>query len=124
MLVRVRATPTTPKSSASRRIWWRACPTALRWRDAKPPEKQKLRKVDSSASARMLYEVAKRYDEWEGENYEGSSIRGAMKGWLRHGVCTWGDWPYDEGERGRLTPSRQLRALGHPLCIKKDVMIG
>ena len=83
--------------------------------DAKPPAKQKLRTTDGSASARMLYEMAKRYDEWEGENYDGSSIRGAMKGWLRHGVCTWRDWPYVEEEAGRLTPSRQLRALGHPL---------
>ena len=32
-------------------------------------------------SPRMLYEMAKRYDEWPGEKYEGSSARGAMKGW-------------------------------------------
>lgn len=83
--------------------------------DAQPPQKQKLRKIGGSASARMLYEMAKRYDEWDGENYDGSSIRGAMKGWLRHGVCTWNDWPYDEDEPGRLTPSRQLKALHHPL---------
>src|SRR5690606_22593074 len=31
-------------------------------------------------SARMLYVMAKRYDEWPGESYEGSSARGAMKG--------------------------------------------
>lgn len=83
--------------------------------DTKPVEKQKLRKVNGSASARMLYEMARRYDEWDGENYDGSSIRGAMKGWLLHGVCTWGAWPYDENKRGRLTPTRQLKALGQPL---------
>lgn len=47
-----------------------------------------------SVSPRMLYEMARRYDEWPGEWYEGSSARGAMKGWLRHGVCQrtlWGD---------------------------------
>jgi hypothetical protein len=38
-------------------------------------------------SPRMLYELARRYDEWPGEWYEGSSARGAMKGWLRHGAC-------------------------------------
>jgi len=38
-------------------------------------------------SARMLYVMARRYDEWPGENYEGSSARGAMKGWHKHGVC-------------------------------------
>ena len=45
-------------------------------------------------SPRMLYEIARRYDEWPGEWYEGSSARGAMKGWLRHGVAQrslWGD---------------------------------
>jgi len=39
-------------------------------------------------SARMLYEMAKRNDEWEGSAYEGSSIRGAIKGFFRNGVCS------------------------------------
>ncbi len=38
-----------------------------------------------------------------------------MKGWLRHGVCGWKHWPYDEDEPGRLTPRRQLKALARPL---------
>ena len=45
-------------------------------------------------SPRMFYEMAKRYDEWPGENYEGSSARGAMKGWHAHGVCAEDKWPY------------------------------
>jgi hypothetical protein len=48
--------------------------------DTPKSTRQKLTILEHSASARMLYEMAKRYDEWEGENYEGSSIRGAMKG--------------------------------------------
>lgn len=83
--------------------------------DMKGAAKAKLRKFENGASTRMLYEMAKRYDEWEGENYSGSSIRGAMKGWLRHGVCTWGQWSYEEGDPGRLTPERQLKALSRPL---------
>ena len=55
--------------------------------DTTKQERQKLKKLGNTASARMLYEMAKRYDEWEGENYDGSSIRGAMKGWLRHPGC-------------------------------------
>jgi hypothetical protein len=39
-------------------------------------------------SARMLYEMAKKNDEWSGSNYEGSSIRGAIKGLFRNGVCS------------------------------------
>lgn len=44
-------------------------------------------------SPRMLYELARRYDEWPGEGYEGSSARGSMKGWMRHGVCRREMWP-------------------------------
>ncbi|MEE9394256.1 MAG: C1 family peptidase [Planctomycetota bacterium] len=40
----------------------------------------------------MLYHLAKTYDEWPGESYEGSSCRGAMKGWHKHGVCCRGLW--------------------------------
>jgi hypothetical protein len=78
-------------------------------------EREAYRKKENGASPRMLYEMAKRYDEWKGENYEGSSIRGAMKGWSRHGVCRWAEWPYDSEESGRLTPERQLAALQRPL---------
>ena len=45
-------------------------------------------------SPRMLYEMAKRYDEWPGQDYEGSSCRGALKGWHKHGVCRDTLWPY------------------------------
>src|SRR3989304_5463012 len=45
------------------------------------------------ASARMLFEMAKRYDQWPGEKYDWSSSRGAMKGWFKHGVCSEDDWP-------------------------------
>src|SRR5258706_7578206 len=41
----------------------------------------------------MFYDLARRYDEWPGENYEGSSCRGAMKGWYKHGVCRETLWP-------------------------------
>ena len=45
-------------------------------------------------SPRMLYQMARIYDEWPGEDYEGSSCRGAMKGWHHHGICTEEHWPY------------------------------
>ena len=48
----------------------------------------------TNVSPRMFYEMAKRYDEWPGEDYEGSSARGAMKGWHKHGICTADIWPY------------------------------
>ena len=45
-----------------------------------------------SVSPDMLYEFAKRYDEWPGEKYSGSSIRGAIKAWHKHGVCSEDTW--------------------------------
>jgi hypothetical protein len=55
-------------------------------------------------SPRMLYEMARHYDEWPGEDYEGSSARGAMKGWVRHGVCREKDWPQNRHGPQHLTP--------------------
>lgn len=59
------------------------------------------------ASASMLYELARLYDEWPGEEYEGSSCRGALKGWQRHGVCREELWPYKlhQGKRVFVRPS-------------------
>ena len=45
-------------------------------------------------SSKMLYNMARIYDEWDGEDYEGSSCRGAMKGWHKHGVCKEETWPH------------------------------
>src|SRR5438552_3966140 len=47
-----------------------------------------------SVSPRMIYELARRYDEWPGVDYKGSSCRGALKGWNKHGVCAEPMWPY------------------------------
>jgi hypothetical protein len=52
----------------------------------------------TSVSPRMLYTLARRHDEYEGENYEGSTCRGAIKGWFNHGVCLEPDWPYTAGK--------------------------
>lgn len=41
----------------------------------------------------MLYHLARRYDEFEGESDIGSSLRGAFKGWFHHGVLSQSHWP-------------------------------
>jgi hypothetical protein len=67
-------------------------------------------------SARMLYEMAKRYDEWPGEYYEGSSARGAMKGWYRHGVCSEALLPYAVDCKNKpLTQEMLADAVRRPL---------
>jgi hypothetical protein len=75
------------------------------------------RRDDAPISPSMLYATARRYDEWPGEDYEGSSARGAMKGWHKHGVCARDLWK--AGARGRLanvlTESRATDARLRPL---------
>jgi hypothetical protein len=66
-------------------------------------------------SPRMLYEMAKRHDQWPEQDYEGSSARGAMKGWHKNGVCSESAWPYDPNDVGYLTRERQDDALKCPL---------
>jgi len=67
-------------------------------------------------SPRMLYEMAKRYDEWAGEDYDGSSARGAMKGWHKHGICTEELWTYSPTNVDRqLTDIRSRDAVKRPL---------
>jgi Papain family cysteine protease len=70
---------------------------------------------DTLVSPRMLYEMAKRYDEWPGEKYEGSSARGAMKGWHKHGVCSEKLWAYKKKADSELTAERSKDAIRHPL---------
>jgi acetyl esterase/lipase len=41
----------------------------------------------------MLYHLARRYDEFAGEDDAGSSLRGALKGWFNHGVIPEDRWP-------------------------------
>ncbi|WP_132255718.1 C1 family peptidase [Methylobacterium segetis] len=65
-------------------------------------------------SAWMLYTMAKRYDEWPGEDYEGSSARGAMKGWHKHGLCAKALWQ-DADPNRTLTEARSADALRRPL---------
>lgn len=72
-----------------------------------PPEK---------VSPRMLYQNAKLYDEWQGEDYEGSSCRGAMKGLHKHGVCHEAFWPYlVAGKPGQPRPQWAENAIETPL---------
>lgn len=61
-------------------------------------------------SARMLYEMAKRCDEWPGENYDGSSLRGAISGWKNMGVCEEKEWEFKPGKVGKLTIPRAKNA--------------
>ena len=79
-------------------------------------------KAPPLVSPRMFYELAKLYDEWPGQDYEGSSCRGALKGWHKHGVCRWDLWPYpiDKNNQGvfvRPLPGWEQDAVSRPLGV-------
>jgi hypothetical protein len=46
----------------------------------------------SNTTAQNVYYEARRQDEWEGENYEGSSVNGAMKAARQMGLITSWKW--------------------------------
>jgi len=82
-------------------------------------------------SPRMLYSMARRYDEWPGSTEDsGSSIRGALKGWFKHGACAYRLW--DDSYPPELLPPAHpdpkqdwwhdalLRPLGAYYRVDKD----
>lgn len=66
-------------------------------------------------SPRMLYEMARLHDDWSGEDYAGSSCRGAIKGWAQMGVCSEADWPYRPDRPGSLDVRRAKAVRQHTL---------
>lgn len=77
---------------------------------------RKIKADRGAVSPRMLYAMARRYDEWPGEAYEGSSCRGAMKGWHKHGVCSETLWSHDPATPDfSLDEARSADAQARPL---------
>jgi len=72
------------------------------------------RKQTAIVSPRMLYELARRYDEWPGEAYEGSSARGAIKAWAKHGVCLRSAWKDDQHGITHLSDAIIRQAMATP----------
>ena len=101
----------------------------LLWRESRLVRKKKS--ASPKVSERMLYQLAKFYDEWPGEDYQGSSCRGAMKGWHHHGVCSADYWPYRDakGNNTFVKPSdgwdsdAAQRPLGVYYRIDKDSIV-
>jgi hypothetical protein len=76
----------------------------------------KAGKAARRVSPAMLYQLARIYDEWPGEDYDGSSCRGALKGWHRHGVCRDVLWPYviRRGKRVFVQPHEDPQHRDNP----------
>jgi len=78
-------------------------------------------------SMRMLYEMAKKFDRWPGEEYSGSSCRGAIKGWYSMGVCADDLWPYKANSQDtHLTVARAKDArsntIGAYYRLRKNIV--
>jgi hypothetical protein len=69
----------------------------------------------AAVSPFMLYDMARRYDEWAGEDYEGSSCRGAIKGWYKHGVCKRELWRSSSTKIKALSQNVVADAAARPL---------
>lgn len=59
----------------------------------------------TNEQARMLYKWAQKYDQWAGEDYEGSSVQGAMEGAKAKGIIT-GYWWIETPEELKAAISR------------------
>ncbi|MCW8193390.1 C1 family peptidase [Proteobacteria bacterium 005FR1] len=86
----------------------------------------RFQRKELRVSPRMLYTFARRYDEWAGEDYEGSSCRGAIKGWKNTGVCL--EELEDDAFRGEsfvITPKvaadARCRTVGAYYRIRPDI---
>ena len=76
------------------------------------------RAKDAGVSPWMLYSMARRYDEFPGVAEDaGSSLRGALKGWFKHGACAASLWKGLDMPRTRDTAGEDwwLDAVNRPL---------
>jgi len=74
-------------------------------------------------SERWIYEWAKRLDEFPGEDYEGTSIRGAMKALAKHGICEERFWPYVPGKKGQPDEKAALDAYEYRIEKYRSLVI-
>ncbi len=80
----------------------------------------KRKHLDCCVAPFMLYSMARRYDEFPGDPDvdTGSSLRGAMKGWYKHGVCSDRLWTSEQMPTGPVKKSADdwwLDAVQRPL---------
>ena len=80
----------------------------------------KRKQMDWCVSPYMLYSMARRYDEFPGapDVDTGSSLRGAMKGWYKHGACADRLWTSEHMPTDQVTKCSDdwwLDAVRRPL---------
>ena len=68
----------------------------------------------------MLYEFARRYDEWAGQPHSGSSLTGALAALSEHGVCLDSEWPLSQRDQA-ASPETLRAALGNRPAAMRQV---
>jgi hypothetical protein len=61
-------------------------------------------------SPMWIYKTGKKYDAWAGEDYSGTSIRGAANGAKHEGCCFESFWPYIDDEKSEPKDGAELDA--------------
>lgn len=79
------------------------------------PARGAPRRSTRIVSPYMLYALARRYDEFPGNEDVGSSLRGAFKGWSKHGVCRSETWPFGISDPDLNDPAFMREAREVPL---------
>lgn len=89
--------------------------TVLSTEPKRRPARGAPRTSSKIVSPYMLYALARRYDEFPGNEDIGSSLRGAFKGWSKHGVCLSETWPFGVPDPDLDDPAFMREAREVPL---------
>ena len=68
----------------------------------------------------MLYEFARRYDEWADQPHSGSSLTGALAALGEHGVCLDSEWPLSQRDQA-ASPEALRAALDNRPAVMRQV---
>ena len=70
-------------------------------------------------SARMLYEFARRYDEWTDQPHSGSSLTGALAALGERGVCLDSEWPLSQKDQAASPEALRAARGNRPAAMRQ-----
>lgn len=71
--------------------------------------------LDTEPSPMWIYKKAKIYDPFPGEDYSGTTIRGACRGLIKEGCCEEKYWPYQDSEDTEMLEGAVENAAEHKI---------
>lgn len=70
---------------------------------------------DKEPSAMWIYKKGKIYDPFPGENYSGTTIKGACRGLIKEGCCEEKYWPYKDDENAPMLEGAEENASDYKI---------